>query len=98
MLVLFVAYQSSIIAFSHVHYINGVLITHSHPFKGEHSHTKSEVLVIDRLSHFTLPEATLQENLHPLRPLLRVVCTEPLAVHPQLRTVRVLSLRAPPVA
>ena len=32
LLALFVAYQASITAFTHVHYVNGVLITHSHPF------------------------------------------------------------------
>lgn len=40
LLVLFVAYQTSITAFTHVHYVNGVIITHSHPFHGKHTHSK----------------------------------------------------------
>lgn len=39
LLALFVAYQASITAFTHVHYVNGVLITHSHPFHNQHSHS-----------------------------------------------------------
>lgn len=38
LLALFVAYQASITAFTHVHYVNGVLITHSHPFHNQQLH------------------------------------------------------------
>ena len=33
LLVLFIMYQASITAFTHVHYVNGVLITHSHTLR-----------------------------------------------------------------
>ena len=39
LLTLFVTYQVSITMFTHVHYVNGVMIAHSHPYKGTHSHT-----------------------------------------------------------
>lgn len=65
LLVLFVAYQTSITAFTHVHYVNGVLITHSHPFHGKHTHSKSELVVIGRLSTFQSPEVDVYEELHP---------------------------------
>ena len=61
LLVLFVAYQTSITAFTHVHYVNGVIITHSHPFHGKHTHSKSELLVIGRLSTFQAPEVDVYE-------------------------------------
>lgn len=37
-----------------MHYVEGVAIMHSHPFAaGEgHSHTKAELFLIDRLTHF----------------------------------------------
>ena len=70
LLVLFVAYQTSITAFTHVHYVNGVIITHSHPFHGKHTHSKSELLVIGRLSTFQAPEVDVYEDLHPMRILL----------------------------
>ena len=70
LLVLFVAYQTSITAFTHVHYVNGVIITHSHPFHGKHTHSKSELLVIGRLSTFQAPEVDVYEGLHRM-PILR---------------------------
>lgn len=36
--------------FTHVHYVDGVIITHSHPNNGEHTHTDTEIILIDRLS------------------------------------------------
>lgn len=96
LLILFVAYQASITAFTHVHYINGVLITHSHPFCGAHSHTKTEILVIDRLSHFLILDQEPVEMLHPLRPLLAVVDCEPILSEAQIASRVLLSLRAPP--
>ena len=53
LLALFVAYQASITAFTHVHYVNGVLITHSHPFHNQHSHSTDSLIVIGLLSHFS---------------------------------------------
>lgn len=76
LLVLFVAYQTSITAFTHVHYVNGVIITHSHPFHGKHTHSKSELLVIGRLSTFQAPEVDVYEDLHPMRILLAVLEAE----------------------
>lgn len=76
LLVLFVAYQTSITAFTHVHYVNGVIITHSHPFHGKHTHSKSELLVIGRLSTFQTPEVDVYEDLHPMRILLAVLEAE----------------------
>ena len=78
LLVLFVAYQTSITAFTHVHYVNGVLITHSHPFHGKHTHSKSELVVIGRLSTFQSPEVDVYEELHPMRMLLAVLEAEKL--------------------
>lgn len=62
LLVLFVAYQTSITAFTHVHYVNGVIITHSHPFHGKHTHSKSELLVIGRLSTFVYRRILLENT------------------------------------
>ncbi|EJX08921.1 hypothetical protein EVA_02967 [gut metagenome] len=74
-----------------------MLITHSHPFKGAHSHTKSEILVIDRLATFQVPDLHSSEDLHPMRPLLAVVDNEPVMHQAQLEWKQVCSLRAPPV-
>lgn len=82
--------------FTHVHYVNGVMIAHSHPNKGKHSHTKSELVVIGRLSSVQVLEAALPTYSEPLRPLLCYV--EEAAEIPVVAEshLRVLSLRAPP--
>lgn len=96
LLVLFVMYQASITAFTHVHYVNGVLITHSHPFQGTHSHSKTSLLVIGHLSTFCSSGADVYEVQHPMRPLLAVLGVEPATPTVKGEVIRILSLRAPP--
>ncbi len=96
LLVLFVAYQASITAFTHVHYVNGVIITHSHPFHGKHTHSKSELLVIGRLSTFQAPEVDVYQELHPMRALLAVLEAERLTPLVKGELKQNISLRAPP--
>jgi len=51
LLTLFVAYQASITMFAHMHYINGVMIVHSHPSTdNEHTHTEGQVLTLALVS------------------------------------------------
>lgn len=76
MLALFVAYQASITAFTHVHYVNGVLITHSHPFHNQHSHSTDSLIVIGLLSHFSSDTPDCCELQHPMRSLLQVMENE----------------------
>lgn len=97
LLTLFATYQVSITMFTHVHYVNGVMIMHSHPNQGKHSHTKTEVVVIDRLASFHTLEAEVSVFVEPLRPLLCYL-EVPVAVSDADSThLQVLSLRAPPI-
>ena len=53
MLTLFVAYQVSITMFTHVHYVNGVMIVHSHPSAdNEHTHSESQILTLTKVSNW----------------------------------------------
>ena len=53
LLTLFVTYQASITMFAHVHYINGVMIVHSHPSAdNEHTHTVSQILTLAQVSEW----------------------------------------------
>lgn len=53
LLALFVAYQMSITMFSHVHYINGVMIVHSHPSdNNQHDHTETQVITLAQAASF----------------------------------------------
>lgn len=54
LLILLVGYMSSVMCFTHVHLVDGVYITHSHPFdkKSSHNHPKSETVFFYSLSHY----------------------------------------------
>ena len=96
LLVLFIMYQASITAFTHVHYVNGVLITHSHPFHGTHSHSKASLLVIGYLSEFCSSGVDVYEVQHPMRPLLVVLEAKPATPTVKGEAIQTLFLRAPP--
>lgn len=95
---LFVLYQVSITAFTHVHCIDGVLITHSHPFQGSHSHTKTSFAVIGYLSSFSSPEPVGCEESAPVRPLLAVLCAVTATPTAKGEPAITFLLRAPPCA
>lgn len=68
LLTLFVTYQVSITMFAHVHYVNGVMIVHSHPSTdSEHTHTRGQILTLAQVAEWagsepvfvTLGEVTL---------------------------------------
>ena len=96
LLVLFIMYQTSITAFTHVHYVNGVMITHSHPFHGTHSHSQTSLLVIGHLSVFHSSGVDVYEVQHPMRPLLSMLRAKPATPTVKGEVIRTLSLRAPP--
>ena len=96
LLVLFVGYQASVTAFTHVHYVNGVLITHSHPFHNQHSHSATSLIAIGLLSHFSSDKPDCSEIQHPMRSLLRVVENETDTSVFKGKAYRMISLRAPP--
>ena len=53
LLTLFVMYQVSITMFAHMHYVNGVMIVHSHPSTdSEHTHTESQILTLAQMSEW----------------------------------------------
>lgn len=96
LLVLYVTYQASIASFTHVHYINGVMLVHSHPFQGEHTHSSTELVLIDRLSNFHALDVESVEILHPLRTLLCVFQAECCTSLNKVGPKQSLSLRGPP--
>jgi len=95
---LFIAYLGGITLFTHSHVVNGVIIVHFHPFKGEHSHTEAQVETIFFLSSFvasSLPAILFAASAFLI--LLRVLSV-PAVEHVKYVRVRCgISLRAPPV-
>ena len=97
LLTLFLAYQVSITMFSHVHYINGVMIVHSHPSAdSQHTHTEGQVLTMAHISSFDGVEPVSYVIADALLPVIYTLVSSnggenlPSYVH------QCVSLRAPP--
>lgn len=83
--------------FTHVHYVNGVLVVHSHPFSNEHTHSQTELVVIDRLSDYHTIEPLSVTYVPTFELLYRSLDVETIASDTFCGDVRVPSLRAPPL-
>ena len=98
LLTLFVAYQVNITMFAHVHYVNGVMLVHSHPSAdSQHTHTESQILTLAHVSHWSGLEAmsaTVSEVVFSVSPIRS--CARPDASLCGSQT-QVITLRAPPV-
>lgn len=99
LLTLFVTYQVSITVFTHVHYINGVMVVHSHPAKDKHhTHAPTQVILLSNLSTFHTPKAELGSSYCLVeRPLLYLLKDN--YVVPCVKGIFLinLTLRAPPM-
>lgn len=82
----------------HIHYVNGIAFTHSHPNKGEHTHSNAETLLLNRLSVFHSLKAGYNNTYYAFQqPILHII--EPkkestLIINPYWDSS---TLRAPPV-
>lgn len=101
---LFIAYLGCIIAFTHVHIVNGVTIVHSHPYhktddgRPDHEHGYAEFQLLHRLSVLQITGAAFVAIL--------LAAFIPLSVtYLSLRSIRTMivpfrgrrTLRAPPI-
>lgn len=96
LLLLFLMYQTAVVAFTHVHYVDGIPIAHSHPFGGHHQHNTGSLILLCQLAHF-MTDAVEQPVWEV--PLRRVLCTFralPLCAKAPGRMTGVHLLRAPP--
>ena len=76
--------------------LNGVMIAHSHPYKGTHSHTASNIIVIAHFAAFHSLEVDVHYDFTPERPILFTVeIPESIPVTAGTH-LQVISLRAPP--
>ena len=86
---LFIAYLGGITLFTHSHVVNGVIIVHSHPFKGE------TIFFLSSFVASSLPAILFVASAFLI--LLRVLSV-PAVEHTKCVRVRCgISLRAPPV-
>lgn len=94
---LFIAYLGGITLFTHSHVVNGVIIVHSHPFKGEHQHTETQVETIFFLSSFVT--SSLPTVLFVAPAFLILLCVLAVPGVERIKYVKGrcgISLRAPP--
>ncbi|MBQ8224499.1 MAG: hypothetical protein IJZ86_03985 [Bacteroides sp.] len=97
LLVLFLGYLFGVTAFTHVHYQNGVLIVHSHPFQQSHTHSDAAFTTIGLPVVMPSVKADAGEVLHLWRTLLYVMSVKKTVSIPQGEVLQGLSLRAPPL-
>ncbi len=98
LLLLFSLYWCSITLFTHSHVLNGAIIVHSHPFKGQHSHTTAQFETIFFLSLIlTTGEIFHSFCLTVWRSLIAILCTEYIPAAPNSRQPQAIRLRAPPL-
>lgn len=97
LLLLFIAYLGGLTLFTHSHVVNGVIIVHSHPFKGQHEHTEVQLETIFFLSSFVASSFSALLSATPifliLLCVLAVLATERIKSTRSCGSVR---LRAPP--
>lgn len=101
---LFIAYLGCLIAFTHVHIVNGVTIVHSHPYsktddgRPDHDHSYAQFQLLHQLSTVQIGGALLVSILLAafLSVLYKLSCNP---VYPDylLPVKGKLSLRAPPM-
>lgn len=97
LLTLFVTYQVSITMFAHVHYVNGVMIVHSHPSANqEHTHSEAQILTLAQMSDWlgTEPDFVILGEVS-LSVFDTLECERKSRMCSDLN-LRSISLRAPP--
>lgn len=98
LLTVFIAYQASITYFSHVHYVNGVMIVHSHPNNNQdHTHSEGQIITMAHVSAFVSTKPVVQYLGKVYLTVLSVF--EPITIANRFIDSyrQVVSLRAPPV-
>lgn len=73
MLAIFVMHWCNITLFSHSHDVAGVHVVHSHPYKSQHHHAESQVVILCYLTHIQaagVPPCVCLEGLLPEAVLL----------------------------
>ncbi len=94
---IFIAYLGGITLFTHSHVVNGVIIVHSHPFKGEHQHTEVELETIFFLSSFAASDSLFTPfSTSVFLVLLCLLAVPAVERIKQERTCCGIYLRAPP--
>ena len=97
LLTLFLAYQASITMFAHVHYVNGVMLVHSHPSAdSQHTHTEGQILTLAQVSHWVGSEPVGIELADLIPTVSCTLLCNAETSFTQDKYAQCISLRAPP--
>lgn len=100
---LFVSYISGISFFTHTHVFNKSVYVHSHPFskseKNNHTHTESQLTLLDHFYHTSLTEDVIPEiDCAACLPYFVKIGVKLNTIHHLTNIPNNTQLRAPPVA
>ena len=97
LLALFTVYQVSTVMFTHVHYVNGVMVAHSHPFtQKSHTHSTAQLIVLCHLSSVHSLKADIPQFISVERPVIYSLSTIQSVPCAKGNHLENLTLRAPP--
>lgn len=99
LLTLFLTYEVGVTMFTHIHYVSGIMVVHSHPFAHKsHSHTTKAFAFITHLGTFHSGEVKITEcDLSVERPYLWTLTPEESTQLVFSYDIENVNLRAPPV-
>ncbi len=100
--VLFIGYMSATSFFKHTHFVNGVVVEHSHPFKKDRAHDHQndavEIYAIQSLSTISAADgAVCLMTLNSIIPAIEILRNDKYLQHPPKAIKGKLYLRPPPV-
>lgn len=83
--------------FTHAHYINGVMVVHSHPSTHRnHTHTNGQLVIIDRLNVFHALEVHFANPVEVYRSVIWRLVKVYLTTDYFPESIKSICLRAPP--
>jgi hypothetical protein len=105
LLILFLEYYISISSFTHTHIVNGIAITHSHPYNPfsknkpcNHQHSENTLVLIHFLSHFLTTVSFFGFSLVIYKTVLKkYIHKKNNEIFSNLFSTRSNGLRAPPL-
>lgn len=98
LLIVFLSYQAGISLFTHTHTINGFVVVHSHPYKGDnHIHTDAQIFAISHAATFCSEEAKNNSGFNFEFNVIVKIGNEVKLLHRLTEPVKGINFRAPPI-
>lgn len=96
LLTLFMVYYATIAFYTHVHWVDGVMLVHAHPFSNQHTHASGQAFALHLLSDFNALSADDDSSARPDLFVFYSLLYNPDTFHVIAQHTACISLRAPP--